>query len=157
MRSRVDRYTGANVSKFLAASMHRTVQEELLERSCLFINLQDNSQDWYLHQHRCKNPKTAHTHPFFFTDTNRAWFPSSHNLYGSLTELRLPFESILAIIVGPQNANSNCIQLQGLVIIYTHTKLNSSDSIPRFYGNVTERPLDTELHYSTICLKLKVN
>jgi hypothetical protein len=38
--------------------MRRVVQEELLEHSCIFINLQDNSQDSYLHQHRCKNLKS---------------------------------------------------------------------------------------------------
>ena len=111
-----------------------------------------------------QEPQTAHTHSSSFTDMNRARFPSSHHLYVSLTD-RLSFESILAIIVGSQNANSNCIQLQGLVIIcvcvcvciHTNTQLNSSDSTLRFYGNVTERHLDTELHYSTICLKLKVN
>jgi hypothetical protein len=93
-----------------------------------------------------QEPQIAHTHPYLFTDTNCAWIPRSHNLYVSLTDLCLPFESILAITIGPQNAN-----------IHTYTQLNSNDSAPRLWGNVTERYLDTELHYSKICLKLKVN
>jgi hypothetical protein len=45
-----------------------------------------------------QEPQIAHTHPCLFTDTNCVSIPSSHNLYISLTDLRLPFESILAII-----------------------------------------------------------
>jgi hypothetical protein len=107
-----------------------------------------------------QEPQIAHTHRYPFTDTKCVWIPSSNNFYVAVTDLRLPFESILAIIAGSQKANSNCIQLQGLVIIYIYVYIHThthTDSTPRLYGNVTERHLDKELHYSKICLKLKLN
>ena len=85
-----------------------------------------------------QEPQIAHTRLFFFTDTNHAWFVSSHTLYVSLTDLRLSFQSILAIIVGPQKANSNCIQLQGLVIIYIYTHTHTTKSQRQYTPSLRE-------------------